>query len=52
MRFPALRLVLLECGFSWLPSLLWRMDKHWRSLWPEIPWVRSSRRATCTSAFS
>jgi uncharacterized protein len=39
-RFPSLRLVLLECGFSWLPALLWRMDKHWRSLWPEIPWVK------------
>jgi predicted TIM-barrel fold metal-dependent hydrolase len=39
-RFPALRLVLMECGFNWLPALLWRMDKHWRSLWPEIPWVK------------
>lgn len=39
-RFPKLKLVLLECGFTWLPSLLWRMDKHWRGLWPEIPWVK------------
>jgi predicted TIM-barrel fold metal-dependent hydrolase len=38
-RHPDLRIVLVECGFTWLPSFLWRMDKHWRSLGPEIPWV-------------
>jgi predicted TIM-barrel fold metal-dependent hydrolase len=38
-RHPELRVVLVECGFTWLPSFLWRMDKHWKSLGPEIPWV-------------
>jgi predicted TIM-barrel fold metal-dependent hydrolase len=39
-RFPGLRVSLLECGFTWLPALLWRFDKDWRSLWREVPWVR------------
>lgn len=39
-RFPELRISLLECGFAWLPSLLWRWDKDWRGLWREIPWVK------------
>ena len=28
-RFPALRIVMVEWGFSWLPSLLARMDHAW-----------------------
>jgi predicted TIM-barrel fold metal-dependent hydrolase len=39
-RFPALRVLLTECGFSWLPSLLWRFDKDWKAVWREVPWVR------------
>jgi predicted TIM-barrel fold metal-dependent hydrolase len=39
-RYPDLKVVLIECGFTWLPSLLWRMDKDWRSVWSEIPWVK------------
>jgi predicted TIM-barrel fold metal-dependent hydrolase len=39
-KFPTLRVVLLECGFSWLPAMLWRMDKDWKALWQEIPWVQ------------
>ncbi len=39
-RFPDLRVSLVECGFSWLPSLLWRFDKDWRSIWREVPWVK------------
>ena len=36
-RAPALRVVLLECGFSWLPPLLWRFDKDWKAVWREVP---------------
>jgi predicted TIM-barrel fold metal-dependent hydrolase len=39
-RFPNLRVALIECGFSWLPPLLWRFDKDWKSVWREVPWVR------------
>ncbi|MBV9786180.1 MAG: amidohydrolase, partial [Acidisphaera sp.] len=38
-KFPDLRVVLLESGFTWLPSFLWRLDKYWRGLRMEIPWV-------------
>lgn len=39
-RFPTLRVSLLECGFAWLPPLLWRFDKDWKGLFVEVPWVR------------
>jgi predicted TIM-barrel fold metal-dependent hydrolase len=38
-EFPSLRFALLESGVSWLPSLLWRLDKMWKSYRREIPWV-------------
>ena len=38
-RLPQLRIVLAESGFTWLPSLMWRLDKEWRGLRREIPWV-------------
>jgi len=44
-RFPALRIALLECGFAWLPPLLWRFDKDWKGLWREVPWVKEKPSA-------
>ena len=38
-RFPELRVVLIESGFTWLPAWMWRADQYWRSLRRETPWV-------------
>jgi predicted TIM-barrel fold metal-dependent hydrolase len=38
-RFPDLRVSLLEGGFAWLPPFLWRIDKEWKGLRREVPWV-------------
>jgi uncharacterized protein len=40
-RVPSLRVALLECGFSWLPPMLWRFDKDWKAVWREVPWLKS-----------
>src|SRR5882672_1252197 len=37
-RFPDLRLALVEGGWTWLPSLMWRIDKDWKGLRREVPW--------------
>jgi len=44
-RLPSLQVSLLECGFSWLPALLWRFDKDWRGVWREVPWVKENPSA-------
>ncbi|MBV9785322.1 MAG: amidohydrolase [Acidisphaera sp.] len=38
-KFPELRVVLLESGFTWLPPFLWRVNKTWRGLRTEVPWI-------------
>ena len=39
-RHPGLRIVFIEAGVTWLPSLLWRLDANWKALRSEVPWVR------------
>jgi uncharacterized protein len=39
-RFPKLKVVLIEGGFTWAPALGWRMDKHWERMRSEIPHVK------------
>jgi predicted TIM-barrel fold metal-dependent hydrolase len=37
-RFPRLRMALVEGGWTWAPSLMWRIDKEWKGLRREVPW--------------
>ena len=39
-KFPELKFVLSESGVTWLPACLWRFNKTWRGVRPEIPWVK------------
>jgi predicted TIM-barrel fold metal-dependent hydrolase len=39
-RLPALRLVLIEGGFGWVPSLCWRMDRAFARMRDEVPHLR------------
>jgi len=44
-RFPDLRVALIEGGFTWMPSLTWRMDKEWKGLRHNTPWVKRAPSA-------
>ena len=39
-RFPKLKIVVVEAGFAWLPSLCWRLDKLWHRLRAETPHLK------------
>jgi uncharacterized protein len=41
-KFPGLKFLFAEYGFAWILPLLWRMDRTWRSLRHETPWVKKS----------
>lgn len=44
-RFPDMRVALIEGGFTWMPSLMWRMDKEWKGLRHNTPWVKQTPSA-------
>ncbi|MEX2129108.1 MAG: amidohydrolase family protein [Xanthobacteraceae bacterium] len=39
-KYPALKVVFMESGFSWLPAFLWRANKTWRGVRAETPWLK------------
>ncbi len=39
-KFGRLGVALLEGGFTWLPHVMWRLDKNWRGLRREVPWLK------------
>lgn len=38
-KFPTLRVAMLEGGFTWVPTWSWNLNKKWKGLRREIPWV-------------
>jgi hypothetical protein len=38
-KFPRLKVVLIESGVTWLPAYLWRINKTWRGVRSETPWL-------------
>lgn len=39
-QFPELRVALIASGITWLPGLIWRLDKEWKGLRREVPWIK------------
>ncbi len=39
-HIPNLRIALVEGGFAWIPSLCWRLDKHYKRLKAEVPHLK------------
>src|ERR1700689_1619289 len=39
LKFPGLKVVLMESGVSWLPAFMWRANKTWRGVRVEVPWI-------------
>jgi uncharacterized protein len=39
VKFPKLKVVLIESGVTWLPAYLWRINKTWRGVRAETPWL-------------
>jgi predicted TIM-barrel fold metal-dependent hydrolase len=39
-EFPTLKVVAIEGGFGWVPSLTWRLDRHWEKFRDEVPQVK------------
>ena len=36
-RFPGLKVVIVEAGLAWVPSVAWRLDQHWARMKDEVP---------------
>lgn len=40
-RYPELKFMWVEWGFAWAVPMMWRMDKSWRGLRADCPWVKT-----------
>ncbi len=36
-RYPTLKVVIVEAGLAWMPSLCWRLDRQWARMKDEVP---------------
>jgi predicted TIM-barrel fold metal-dependent hydrolase len=45
--YPNLRFMVLEGGFSWLPHIMWRMDREYRQGRIEVPWLKKLPSQHC-----
>jgi hypothetical protein len=41
-RYPELKVIMIEAGFGWMPSLGWRLDKNWKTLKAEVPHLKKA----------
>ncbi len=39
-RFPGLKVILIEGGFAWAPSLAWRLDAQFAKMRSEVPHLK------------
>jgi predicted TIM-barrel fold metal-dependent hydrolase len=41
-RYPDMKIVVTEYGWTWVPALMWRMDAGWRAARSSSPWVKKA----------
>ncbi len=39
VKFPSLKVAMVEAGFAWVPPFMWKMDIDWKGLRHQTPWV-------------
>lgn len=39
-KFPTLKFAMIEGGFGWVPHVLWRMNKEFKGLRHQAPWLK------------